>query len=187
MSYAPALEKAWLSLSEVSGHDMYPVRFLADTYTVSPAQRTVVSDACNVPAKDLSAILIVHYLARKLKGLPPVSGEWLTFRELVRIEGYYPAFKQRVVSPLVRKYGKRPWALKETAERFGAASAAQAAEDADAAVIVHPCDGVPMLIKLWAADDEFGPDAAVFFDCSITGIFCTEDIIVLAQLVSAGL
>lgn len=184
MGYDAAILKAWQCLEESGAKGGQTVRFLADTYEVSVDRRAVVSLSCNAPAKDFAAILIVHYLAKRTRGLPACSGEWLTFREITGIEGYYAAFKQRAVQPIVRKYGKRPWALAETSSRLGAK---QAVEDADAAVVIEPFDGVPILIKLWGADDEFGPDAALFFDRSIKTIFCTEDIIVLAQLVAASL
>jgi len=43
------------------------------------------------------------------------------------------------------------------------------------------------LIKLWRQDTEFGPDANMYFDASIKNIFCTEDIVMLAQIVSSQL
>jgi len=33
------------------------------------------------------------------------------------------------------------------------------------------------------ADEEFGPDANILFDKNISGIFCTEDIVVLTELI----
>ena len=64
-------------------------------YTIDLDKRTILSDSCNVPAKEYVAIILLHYLARKtlLKGLPPPTGEWIDFKELDGGEGYYPAFK----------------------------------------------------------------------------------------------
>jgi hypothetical protein len=54
-------------------------------------------------------------------------------------------------------------------------------------VIIEAFEGVPVLIKAWKADSEFGPDANIYFDKSITGIFCTEDIVVLAGMIASQL
>ena len=41
-----------------------------------------------------------------------------------------------------------------------------------------------MLITIWKADDEFGPDANILFDKNITKIFCIEDTVVLTEIVA---
>ena len=58
----------------------------------------MLSFSCNIPAKDYTSILVLHYLARKLKGLPPVKGEWISFKELPGGEGYYPSFKKNMMT-----------------------------------------------------------------------------------------
>jgi len=183
VSYEAAIKKAWDGLSELKPAEKLSVKFLADEYSLDLAQRKVLSLSCNVPAKDFSAILILHYLACKLKGLPPISGEWLPFRELAGIEGYYPAFRRRSIEPIIRKYGKNPQGIFEAIGRLPAKKFTAA----EASIVVEAFAGVPALIKLWAADDEFGPDANIFFDKSITGIFCIEDIVVLAGLIAGQL
>ena len=46
---------------------------------------------------------------------------------------------------------------------------------------------VPILVTIWKADEEFKAEANLLFDRSIRGIFCTEDIVVLAELVARAL
>jgi len=181
MGYEAALKKSWDEfLALECGHSL-SVRFLTDEYAVQPGERKILGLACNVPAKDFTVILILHYLVRKIKGLPPVSGVWLPFREVAGIEGYYAAFKKRSIEPIIRKYGNNPAALLAAAERFGA----RRFEGEGSSVIIDMFEGVPVLIKLWPADDEFGPDANIFFDSSIAGIFPIEDIVVLAGIIAA--
>jgi len=180
MGYEVALNKSWdefLALN--SGHSL-SVRFLADEYVLEPDKKLILSLACNVPAKDFTAILILHYLAQKIKGLPLFSGVWLPFREVAGIEGYYAAFKKRSIEPIIRKYGSNPAALLAAAERLGGSRF----KGEDLGVIIEAFEGVPVLIKLWPADDEFGPDANIFFDRSISSIFCTEDIVVLSGIIA---
>jgi hypothetical protein len=156
---------------------------MADEYSLNVAARRMLSLSCNAPAKDFLSILILHYLAQELRGLPELSNQWLTFRELSGIEGYSDAYHKRTIEPIIRKYGKQPEALKETLRRLPA----RLSEGGDISIEVNAFANVPVLIKLWKADSEFGPDANIYFDASIKNIFCTEDIVVLAQLVVSQL
>ena len=51
-------------------------------------------------------------------------------------------------------------------------------------IVLEVTEGVPILISLWRADEEFAANANIFFDRSINKIFCTEDIVVLAEMVA---
>lgn len=183
MGYEVATAKAWGELVNLNIPKELSVKFLADEYAFDLEKRQVISVSCNVPAKDFTAILILHYLAASLKGLADLSGEWENFRELAGIEGYSEAFRRRAIEPLLRKYGKSVQGLFNTIDRFGAKKVNQG----DAAVVIEVFFGVPVLVELWAGDDEFAPEANILFDKSITKIFCTEDIIVLAGLVATNI
>ena len=180
-----ALDKAWgdlLNLNPNPANNLL-VKFLADEYSVDIRERKVFSSSCNVPAKDFISILLLHYLAQKLKGLPVPSGRWLTFREFSGVEGYYEAFHRRCIEPIIRKYGKKPEALKDILGRLPA----KLSDGADVSLVIEVFIDVPVLIKLWKQDAEFEPEANMYFDSSIKNIFCTEDIVVLAQMVASQL
>jgi len=183
MSYELALKKAWEDLVNQNLPKNLSVKFMGDEYSLDISSRRIFSVSCNTPAKDFLSILILHYLARKLKGLPRQSGRWLTFREFSGIEGYYGAYHQRAIEPLIRKYGKNPDALKDVLSRLPG----RLSQGGDVSIIIEAFENVPLLIKLWKADAEFGPDANIYFDASIKDIFCIEDIIVLAQMISSQL
>ena len=178
-----AIAKAWEELLKLAPEETFAVKFLSDEYIVETVNRRIDSLSCNVPAKDFFAILILHYILRKIAGLPAVSGEWLTFRELSGVEGYAAAFRKRAIEPLIRKYGSNPQGVFQAQGRLSA----KKMEEGDAAIFFEAFQGVPALVKIWKGDEEFGADANIFFDRSITGIFCTEDIVVLAGLVAANL
>ncbi|MFC1576580.1 DUF3786 domain-containing protein [Candidatus Omnitrophota bacterium] len=178
MGYEVALGKAWERLGNLA-EENHTVRFLSDNYEVKLAEKEVLSFSCNVPAKDYTGILILHYLAKKLRGLPPIKGEWISFKELPGGAGYYPSFKKRVIDTVMRKYGQKPDALLDLVERFKA----KTTQVADISVVLDVFDEVPVLMTLWRGDDEFGPEANVLFDKSITDIFCTEDIVVLSEII----
>jgi len=183
MSYDIAINKAWDELAKLNPGRNFSVKFLADEYTIDLESKKVFSLSCNVAAKDFSVILILHYLVQKLKGLPALTGEWVTFRELSGIEGYYPAFKNRAIEPIIRKYGNNPQGLLQTLDRLPG----KKVMESDISIVLEAFEQVPVLIKFWRADEEFAPDANMLFDKSITKIFCTEDIVVLAGFVAASL
>ncbi len=182
MGYETALTKAWEQLAELKSAQTLTVKFLADEYGLDTVSRKVFSLACNVPAKDFTAVIILHYAAHVLKGKIQPDGEWVSFKELSGVEGYYEAFRKRAIEPIIRKYGKHPESLLTVLARLPAKKAQQG----DVGIIVEVFADVPALITVWAGDDEFGPDANILFDRSITRIFCTEDIMVLAQMVAGA-
>lgn len=185
MGYEAAINKAWddlLNLNPSPAKNLL-VKFLADEFSVDIGGRKVFSSSCNVPAKDFVSILLLHYLVQELKGLPALSGQWLTFREFSGGQGYYEAYRRRSIEPIIRKYGKNPDSLKNVLTKLPG----KLADGGDISLVIEVFAGIPILVKLWKQDAEFAPDANMYFDSSIKDIFCTEDIVVLAQIVASQL
>ena len=180
MGYEVALNKAWRDLANLKAPKNLSVKFLAEEYSVDSVAEKIFSLSSQAPAKDFLSILILHYAAQSLKNLPALSNQWLTFRELSGLEGYYDAYQARSIEPIIRKYGSNPDALKEVLNRLPG----KLSEGGDISIVLEVFAQVPVLIKFWKADAEFGPDANMYFDASLKNIFCTEDIVVLAQLVA---
>lgn len=180
MGYQSALEKAWDDLAALSKKKNLSARLFTDEYSVDTEKRLVLSLACNVPAKDYTAIIILHYLIKKCRMavLPRPAGEWIDFKDLEGGEAYYPTFRKRTIDRVVRKFGSAPDAFLEAGRRYGA----RKADIGDIGLVIQAFSEVPILIALYKADDEFGPDANILYDKDIPGIFCTEDIIVLTEI-----
>ncbi|HOX53991.1 MAG: DUF3786 domain-containing protein [Candidatus Omnitrophica bacterium] len=181
MGYEPALDKAWSELKSLSKESSLSVKFLSDEYSIDVNKREILSLACNIKAKDFYSILILHYLIQELKGIPRLTSEWASFQEFDGGQGYYPAFRKRVIEPIIRKYGSNPKSLLESVEKFSA----KAVQFGDSGIVIEAFKGIPILITLWAGDSEFGPEANMLFDKSITKIFPTEDIVVLGGIVAS--
>ncbi|MDD5668638.1 MAG: DUF3786 domain-containing protein [Candidatus Omnitrophica bacterium] len=179
MGYETAIQKAWENLGSLCIEKHVSVKFLADEYSVDTQARTITSLSCNIPAKDYAVILILHYLVRKFHGLPELTGEWISFKELECGESYYPAFRKRAIEPVIRKYGVNPEGLLAVLDRVPAKKVLQG----DVGIVLEVFPGVPAQIILWKGDEEFGPEANMLFDRSISGIFCTEDIAVLGGFI----
>lgn len=182
MGYEVALNKAWEALEAAGVSVKTNVRFLADEYTLEPSSRKVISLSCNALAKDFAAILILHYKAVSQTGLPKLSNEWSSFRELSGVEGYASAFRSRCIEPVLRKYGAEPKGLLSALMRLPGHKYGEG----ESAIVLYAFEGVPVLLELWKGDDEFGPEANMLFDKSISKIFCTEDIVVLGGFIAAS-
>ena len=168
MTYDAAVHKAWGDIGALySGREPIALRFFSDEYSIDVAGRRVLSLSCNVPAKDFVSILLLHYLKAKLEGLPDITGEWVSFKELSGGEAYYPAFRKRAIEPIIRKHGKAPQGIYAVLDKVRG----QKLQQADAALTVEAFEKVPLLIEMWAGDDEFGPEANLLFDKSIQKIF----------------
>lgn len=181
MSYRQAVEKAWKDVSALTNEDRFSVKFLSNVHDINMIEKRATLAVSNVTAKDHVTIILLHYLARKLAfgKLPELSGEWIDFNELEGGESYYPAFKKRTIGPIIKKYGADPGALLTAAERMNA----KRADRGDVSIIIYPFDEVAILIKMSKADEEFAPDASILFDKNTSGIFCTEDIVVITELI----
>ncbi|MBN1354233.1 MAG: DUF3786 domain-containing protein [Candidatus Omnitrophica bacterium] len=177
MGYDIALSKAWEDLRVIANEKNYNIRFLNESYDVEPEKKAIFAISRDTPPKPYASILILHYLAGLIKGFPPLTGEWVSFRELPGGYAYHPVFKKRAADIISRKYGQNPKELLGIIGRFNA----KKVELADAGIALKVFDDVPVLITLWCGDEEMGPEANILFDKNITDIFCTEDIVVLAE------
>ncbi len=178
MGYDAAITKAWDDFLRLDYRGKILVKFLGIDFSVDAGSTKVVSVLTNDFAKDYEAILILHYLVSAAKGLPGISGEWVSFKELSGIEGYQPVFRKRVIERIIKKYVANSDVLFSAIERIPG----KRIQQADMGIVLEVFEGVPILIELWKADAEFSPEANVLFDKNITQIFCVEDIIVLAEL-----
>ncbi len=181
MSYTAALEKAWSDVLGATKEKRFSIKLLSDTYDIDLEKKTVMSASCNVPAKEYTIIILLHYLAQKLafKKLPEPAGEWIDFNQLEGGEAYYPAFKKRTIDRIIKKFGQKPGELAKAAVRFPS----KPGQFGDVSAIIYPFEEVGILIKMSKADEEFGPDANILYDANISRIFCTEDIVVLTETV----
>ena len=183
MTYEAAVKKAWKNLESLAESARYAVNLLGDTYTVNLDDKTVLSDSCNVPAKEYLALLILHYLIGSLKGGYVPSDEWVSFKEIEGGEIYYPAYRNSVIEPLLRKYGRHPENILAAIERFKG----RRLDISDAAIEVETFPEVKIRVVLWKADEEFGPEASILYDKNLTKIYTMEDITVFSHFIVGNL
>jgi hypothetical protein len=194
MGYQAALDKSWNALETAGLCGIEAVRFFTEEFRVDARHRVVLSVSgqppaqseapgrpCGQPAKDFVAVLILHYLKQRLAGLPQLTGSWISFKELDGGESYYPAFRKRSIDGVLKKYGANVEGIFSV---LGKMPSARKIEQGDAAVVVEAFTAVPLQVIVWKGDEEFAAEATILFDRSISGIFNTEDIAVLAGFVT---
>jgi len=182
MAYNEALNRAWNRVTSLTDKKAFNIRLLSESYSIDLSNITVKRSSDNTPAKDYANIILLHYLAKRLelKMLPEPTGEWINFTQLEGGEAYYPVFKKRVIDMLVKKYGFDPDALLKKVKGLNSKKAAAG----DVGIIIDAMDKVPVMITMWRPDEELGPSANILFDRTIKEIFCTEDIVVLSEMLA---
>jgi hypothetical protein len=123
-------------------------------------------------------VLILHYLAQA-KGTP-LSGKYITFRELPEGPVYFRTFSKRTIQPLVENFGEDPARLIDVGKDFGGVPS----DLGDASIIIPAFSRVPVTITLWKGDEEFPPEGSVLFDTNIQDYLTTEDVTVVSEVIT---
>lgn len=169
---------AGLSLEIVSPEiKRVSIPYLGDTYTLSVHNETISFDDASPPLRTPDQVLLLHYLITA-RGMP-VANELITFREVPSGSFYYAAFVKRAIAPLVKCFGGKPSLLDKVAQVIG--QVLPSPGDKALKIFALPC--VPVVLSLWRGDDEFPPDANLYFDRSIASYLPTEDIAYLGGAV----
>lgn len=128
-----------------------------------------------VPLRD--KILILHYFTLA-KGTPAL-GKLITYKQIPGGMNYFPAFSQRAIAPLVKRFGKNPELMITVAEKLGG----REAHYGDVSVIINAFDCVPVTLVLWRGDEELAPNGNILFDANISDYLSTEDVAVLSETI----
>ncbi len=142
---------------------------------LDPVEVRATDDGPELPLQEQA--LVLHYLVRA--DGTPLSGQWITFREVESGEFYWSAFVKRAIDPLVGFFGTRPQLLAELAPRVGGRPTQG---PADINLEVRAMPRVKLLIQLWEADEEFPAQGNVLFDASIGHYLSTEAVALVAGL-----
>ena len=136
----------------------------------------LVNDTEAVPVRD--KILILHYFTHAA-GIP-LSGNFITYKELQVGINYYPTFFKRAIDPIINHFKDEPQKLLDAAKTIGG----HKVDFGDIAVTFNAFPHVPITIVLWHGDKEFPPDGNIMFDSTITDYLPTEDITILCEMIA---
>jgi len=122
-------------------------------------------------------VLILHYLLAS--EVPPLSHQWISYREIPGASFYFGAFIKRAVEPLKKVFGQNLPSFCRAAKILGA----QEIENGDAGFEFTAFPAVPLQLILWTGDDEFPAEANILFNKNIGRILSPEDAAWLAGMV----
>ena len=165
--------------------------FLGDSYLIDPSQNKVFysqgEEANKTDREEVNeffSLLILHYLigAKDI----PLSGEWISFKELPSGGFYFSAFEQRCIKKLINSFGNNPQNLINAAKRAAVNTNLKysVTDIADSAVSIKVFPKIPVCLAIWAGDEEdsLPPSATVLFDQTSSRFLATEDLSAIANL-----
>lgn len=160
-------------VAELAGAELAPdglrLNFVGQDILVGLDPVTVtIPDGPEVSLTD--QVLVLHYL--NTADGRPVTGEWIAYREIPGAQSYHAAFYKRAMAPLKSGFGEKPDLLPELAKIYNA----RPGEGGDASVIVQAFPRVPLMLQVWAGDEDFPAEAVILLDKSVAGYLSAEDV-----------
>lgn len=128
-------------------------------------------------------IVVLHYLIYA-EGVP-LQNDWVTFRQIPSGMFYLEPFTKRCIKPFVSFFGSNPLLLSRL--NRGPCDVVLPEGLGDYSLVLRPLPYVPVAFVLWKGDDEFPPEGNILFDRTAPHFLPTEDLVVLASLVTYGL
>lgn len=115
------------------------------------------------------SIILLHYLTTA--DGTPLSGRWISFKELPGGLIYYPAFQKRALEPLIKAFGNSPDLFVKAGSLLGGIPG----ENGKKTVTISAFPLVPVTFTIWSGDEEFPPSATILFDENASCYLPTED------------
>jgi len=173
-------ERSGTALGTGDEGEYLEITFLNQRYRVLLPHGEVRAESGEEPPL-VRGVLILHYLIQA-QGTK-LARRWVDFRSLPGGVVYYPVFRGRVISRLVRVFGQRPQELIAAAAPLGG----RPIEMADVGVEIPAFPRVPVVLALWEASEEFGPEGTVMYDDALPAYLETEDAIVVCEEIFGAL
>ena len=132
-------------------------------------------------AKPADQLLLLHYLDCEFH--IKKTGKLMAFREFAGGQFYLEPFLSRSVRPLAKRFGNDLEGLKKNLNRFDW----QPTEIGDFAAVIKSIGELDITLVYRLGDDEFAPEAELFFDSCTQKVYNAEDAAVLAGRICFGL
>ena len=150
----------------------FTVTLLGNTYTIP---HPVAEDAQFAPALPIQTFLLRYLLEAKEVAW---NGEWKTFREMPWGELYIKPYTGRVLTRAAFTFGMKVEKFRAACEKLGAT----ALTHGDAGFEFDFIGGYKMRILVWAADEEFPPNAQILYSENFATGFAAEDRVVAGDI-----
>lgn len=156
----------------------FVIRFIDQTYTITWPDYTIsCDDASAFALRKLPAqTFLLRYL---LEGkCLPASGGWKTFQQIPWGEVYVQPFNGRCIRRSAFTFGRDLGKFAAASRQLGGEAIAQGDAGFEFAVL----QDYRIRICVWAADEEFGPNAQIMFSDNFAAGFQAEESVVAAEL-----
>ena len=150
----------------------FQLTLLGKTYTIP---HPVGADAQFAATLPIQTFLLRYLLEAKTVAW---TGEWKTFREMPWGELYIKPYTGRVLTRAAFTFGTRVEAFRAACEKLGATPLTHG----DAGFEFDFIGGYKMRILVWAADEEFPPNAQVLYSDNFADGFAAEDRVVAGDI-----
>ena len=150
---------------------VFELTLLGREYTVSHPEATVTPE-CVLPVQ---TFLLRYLLEAKMVSW---AGAWKTFREMPWGELYIKPYTGRVLTRAAFTFGTRVEKFRAACEKLGATPLTHG----DAGFEFDFIGGYKMRILVWAADEEFPPNAQVLYSDNFADGFAAEDRVVAGDI-----
>ncbi len=158
----------------------FPIMLLGKEYSITQSPPCVKGGGCDSSRGDCIPIPVQTFLLRYLLEAKTVSwaGTWKTFREMPWGELYIKPYTGRVLTRAAFTFGTRVEKFRAACEKLGATPL----KHGDAGFEFDFIGGYKMQILVWAADEEFPPNAQVLYSDNFGSGFAAEDRVVAGDI-----
>jgi len=166
---------------EGEGEAVLEISFMGAVYRVSGDPPDMVPAPGGTEPAIWEKVLILHYLKNAVSDSP--TGKWINFSQVPSGQFYLSAFNRRGPDLAVQFFSRD---LEDFARRARALGATKY-DLGEAAFVFDVLPKVPVLVVLYAGDEEFPPACNVLFDETVPSFLCTEDIAVVTTMLMVKL
>lgn len=139
------------------------VRFWEEEYAVYPLQAGITKLPENVPVSNVELGLTILFYLLNSRDIP-VRGEWISEKDIPGGVSFFQGPHAIPVHVIVKRYRTDIEGFHRICKRKGG----KPVDMGDAAYSFHILPGVPVAVIFWKEDDEFGADARILFDRTIS-------------------
>jgi hypothetical protein len=178
MDVADICQRSKASYSRKKG---FFLSYLNYTLRIDPENFVVYSTDPEKSIDPALEVLVLHYL-RDARAAGQ-TGRWVSYRELPSGGFYYPVFRSRAESPLIKRFGSQPQLFKKAACSLGG----EPAQYGDLAFKIIAFPRLSLVYILWTENEEFPANASILFDSSAQNHLHIEDLAYLGETITREL
>ncbi len=160
-------------IKESDNKGYFKLRCLGKDYRITYPEIEMTEFESDAPPKTDIKLVSLHYLITA-DGLP-LTGRWITYRQIPEGLTYNSAFQRRAEKPLVEAFEKNPEYFLSAGEILGGIRS----NYGDYAFLLPVLPRLPLLYILWLGDEELPSEARVLFDSTARNYLPAEDLAVI--------